>query len=84
MGRKIEYFTGMWCAPCQSIKPLINEIKSLYNIEIIDVDNNPEITAARGIRNVPTFIFYEDENEINRKIGTSSINKRMLLEFFKK
>jgi len=82
--KKIEYYTSKTCGPCQAIKPLINEIKNSFPIEVIDVDQNQELTTSKGIRSVPTFIFYNEGQETSRKIGTASINKRMLLEFFKK
>ena len=33
-------FSATWCGPCQTFKPIMNEIKSEgYYVEFIDIDN---------------------------------------------
>lgn len=80
--KSIKYYTASWCGPCKMIRPIIEElIKEGYNILIKDVDSNTEDATEDNIRSVPTFIFYEDNTEINRKIG-ADISKSTLKNFF--
>lgn len=69
----LKYFTRVSCGPCQSMKPLINELISQgYNIQRIDVDDNRELSQKYNISAVPTFILIDDGTEVQRKIGAQS------------
>ena len=50
------YFTATWCGPCQSQKPIIQEIKDAgkYKVYIVDIDNDPQTAKAWGVSTVPT------------------------------
>jgi thioredoxin 1 len=44
----------------------------------IDVDKNRDLVEKYGIRSVPTFIFFENGKEVERKTG--SVTKNYLIE----
>ena len=60
---KVLKFGASWCGPCRMMAPTIKALIEKYadneNVEIleVDVDENPELAAEHGIRNVPTMIF---------------------------
>jgi len=76
-------FWAEWCGPCRIIGPIINEIAEDYKEKAIvgkvDVDNNPNIAARFGIRNIPTVLFFKDGVVADKQVGavpkSSFINK---------
>lgn len=69
-------FSATWCGPCQKIAPVIDQLAEEYagrvNICKCDVDQNDELTAQYGIRNVPTIIFIDKEgNTVDRMVGAA-------------
>lgn len=70
---RIEKFGASWCGPC---KVLDRTLEQLTGIEIIkhDVDKEEELANARGIRNVPVLIYYnEQDEEVKRTVGAISL-----------
>lgn len=60
-------FHATWCGPCKAIAPTLNELAEEYEDEIyiykIDVDKEPELAGAFGIRSVPTLLFVPMEGD---------------------
>jgi thioredoxin len=56
----IDFFAD-WCGPCKMIAPILEELSKEYEgkIEIfkVDVDDEHEISAAFGIRSIPSVLF---------------------------
>ena len=74
-----KYFSATWCGPCQTFKPIMNEIKSEgHYVEFIDVDENNELASKYGIRSVPTVVVEENGVEVDRVVGMQT--KRVMLE----
>lgn len=66
---KIEKFGSAFCGPC---KVLDKTLEQVSGIEIVkhDVDEEPELTEEKKIRNVPVLIFYNENNEeVDRIVG---------------
>ena len=60
------------CPPCKAIKPLYEELSDKYGdvaFGKIDVDENSEAAAEFNISAVPTFIFFDGEEQIERFSG---------------
>ena len=69
---KYIYFGASWCGPCKQVKPMV--IQSSKNIQIVDVDNNAELSMKYGIRSVPTLVEVNDTGDaINRYTGSPAI-----------
>jgi thioredoxin 1 len=66
-------FWAEWCGPCRIVGPIIGEIADEYKDRAIvgklDVDNNPEVSAKYGIRNIPTVLFFKDGQVADKQVG---------------
>lgn len=66
---KIEKFGSAFCGPC---KVLDKTLEQVSGVEIVkhDVDEEPELTEEKKIRNIPVLIFYNENNEeVDRIVG---------------
>jgi len=56
---KVLAFTASWCAPCQRAKPALVQIQAAgVDVEIIDVDAQPDLARQYRVTSVPTFLVY--------------------------
>jgi len=56
---KVLAFTASWCAPCQRAKPALIQVQAAgVEVEIIDIDDHPDLAKKYGVTSVPTFIVY--------------------------
>jgi thioredoxin 1 len=56
---KVLAFTASWCEPCQRAKPALIQIQAAgVDVEIIDIDERPELAKQYGVTSVPTFFVY--------------------------
>tara|TARA_R110001583_G_scaffold22337_1_gene83798 strand:+ start:63 stop:311 length:249 start_codon:yes stop_codon:yes gene_type:complete len=68
--KKILYFTASWCGPCKALAPRMQNLSSQINYSKIDVDQNSDLSAKYGIRNVPCLVLVNgDGKELNRMVG---------------
>lgn len=71
-------FSATWCGPCKIQKPIIEELKELkdlFDINIIDVDENTEMAEKYNITAVPTIIILDNHKEILRYMGVTEKEK---------
>ena len=69
-------FHADWCGPCQTMNPIIDEIKTFYGEKLrvlkINVDKNQLAAQKYKVRSVPTFLLFTN-GEINwRSAGIHS------------
>lgn len=68
-------FWAEWCGPCRMVGPIIDELASAYEGEVVigkvDVDNNDEITSKYGIRNIPTILFIKNGEVVDKQVGAA-------------
>ena len=73
-------FWAQWCGPCLAIAPAIEELAKEYEgkaiIGKVDVDNNPQVASAFGIRNIPTILFFKNGQVVDKQVG--AVPKNML------
>ena len=80
--KTVYYFTADWCQPCKKTRPIVEELnreQTTAGFQIIDVDDNPELVKTFSIQSVPTFILFNEGQEISRMIGSKS--REELVEF---
>jgi thioredoxin 1 len=66
-------YSAAWCGPCKIITPILEELSKEYEGQIyiykVDVDENPEVANAFGIRNIPAILFIPIEGEPEILVG---------------
>ena len=66
-------FWAQWCGPCLAMGPVIEELAKEYDgkavIGKLDVDNNPQVSQAFGVRNIPTILFFKNGEIIDKQVG---------------
>ena len=78
--KKILYFSAAWCGPCKTLGPIMESASGQVNYQKVDVDNNPELSAKYGVRNIPTLVLVENGVEIRTKVGV--LTKEQILNFY--
>jgi thioredoxin 1 len=76
----IKAFTATWCGPCKMIKPILHKLndEGKVEIEFYDIDEFPDLAKDFGVKAVPTLIYFNDGEEINRTTGFQP--EHMILE----
>lgn len=74
-------FSAEWCGPCKKLSPIIEELALEYpdlNIQKIDVDANKELVDKYKIRSIPTILFIQEDEVLEKLVG--AVNKLDLVE----
>lgn len=66
-------FYADWCGPCKSIAPILEELATEYADDLyiykINTEEEPELSAAFGIRSIPTLLFVPMEGAPQMAMG---------------
>lgn len=69
-------FWAVWCGPCKTIAPLLEEAAAKYTGKVkitkLNVDDNPDTAAKYGIRGIPTLMLFKDGQLAATKVGALS------------
>lgn len=75
-------FWAEWCGPCRMVGPIVDELATEYDgkavIGKVNVDENPDISAKFGIRNIPTVLFLKGGQVVDKSVG--AVPKNVLSE----
>lgn len=69
-------FHATWCGPCKASVPALEDAAREFEGEIafvkVDIEQEPALAEAYGVRSVPTFILIKDREPVERFIGQVS------------
>lgn len=72
-------FWAPWCLPCRPVGDILERLSGEFNGEInfyrLNTDENPELTKKLRITDIPTILFFKDEDRIDIQRGTSTVDK---------
>lgn len=74
-------FSAEWCGPCKKLSPIIEELALEYpdlDIQKIDVDANKELVDKYKIRSIPTVLFIQEDEVLEKLVG--AVSKLELVE----
>lgn len=86
MSKPILYdFFATWCGPCRIQSPIIHKIKETLadkvDVQLVDVDEHPDLANKYRISVVPTLIIEKDGKVVERREGvTDEVTLIALLE----
>lgn len=66
-------FWAEWCGPCKMIGPVVEELAGDYEgkavVAKLNVDENPQVTARFGVRNIPTLLVFKNGQVVDKQVG---------------
>ena len=71
---KYLLFSASWCGPCQTLKPVMEQVSKTIPVTKIDVDTDAQTVSDYGVRSVPTVVLIRDGREVKRFTGVQSLN----------
>lgn len=61
------------------VSPILTELAEKYDGKIVvgkcDVEENEDLAAEFGIRNIPTILFFKDGVQVDKLVGAASKDK---------
>lgn len=76
-------FTAEWCGPCRQLAPVLSEISreegGRLKVVQLDVDRNPQTTAAYGVLSMPTLMVFRGGEPVKQLVGARP-KRRLLAE----
>jgi thioredoxin 1 len=74
--RTLVWFSAEWCGPCKVIKPVLEKLEENLSesVKIVkaDISKTEDNTKKFNIRNIPTCVLIDGENEIARFSGVKN------------
>jgi thioredoxin 1 len=66
-------FWAIWCGPCKSIGPVVDQLAKEYagrvKIAKLNVDENPAIPSQYSVRSIPTLILFKGGKVLEQIVG---------------
>ena len=74
---KIIKIDSIACTSCILMNSVFDKVKEKYNFELeeYDFDEDYELIEEYNVKTLPTFIFYNNNQEVKRIVGENKIDK---------
>lgn len=83
-GKYVLFFSAGWCPDCHFIAPAMPAIEkdfSDYAFIHVDRDQNIDLAAELNIFGIPSFVVYENGQEIGRLVNKERKTKQQVEDF---
>lgn len=69
-------FYADWCGPCKALHPTLEKLASEFDnkaiIAKVNVDQNPELSNAFGVRSIPALFYFKNGELVGKQAGLQS------------
>ena len=72
--KQLFYFSAEWCVPCQTLGPIMDQISTEISVQKFNIDYEADLITKYGVRNIPTVVLVENEQEVRRFTGVRTYN----------
>jgi thioredoxin 1 len=68
-------FWAEWCGPCRMVGPVVEELAGDFDgkavVGKLNVDFNPNVAARFGIRSIPTLLYFNNGQLVDKQVGVA-------------
>ena len=85
-GRHVLFLSADWCGDCRAIKPFVQNIKDTITQTAgwvdADRDANIDIATKYNMRGIPSFVLFQDGQEVSRIGHGERISPQQILDWY--
>ncbi|EFG56015.1 thioredoxin [Lactobacillus amylolyticus DSM 11664] len=85
-GRVVLEFSATWCPDCRFLDPFLPEIEEDFSdskFYKIDRDGSIDVAKKLNIMGIPSFVVYQDGQEIGRLVNKDRKTKQQVEDFLR-
>lgn len=65
-----------WCGPCRLVGPMVDALADEFSGRVrvgkLNVDENPETASRYGVEAIPTLLFFQHGQVVDRLVGVAT------------